>query len=106
MEKICKVCGKNKFMMPWEDTCRACEKEQRLKRIQDDIVSGDEDVDTFSSDYIICPYCGYASSDEYGYVDFPEMYEDGEHEVECGECGKTFILETNVSYSWETRKEN
>lgn len=62
------------------------------------------EVDTFSSNYIICPYCGNALDIEYGYEDFPELYEEGDHELECSECGKTFIMETMVSYYYETRK--
>jgi hypothetical protein len=52
-----------------------------------------------------CPFCsGKALDTEYGYEDFPELYEEGDHELECSGCGKTFIMETMVSYSYETRK--
>nr|DAV58121.1 MAG TPA: zinc-ribbon domain protein [Caudoviricetes sp.] len=104
MEKICKICGKPRFMLSWEDTCYTCKQKQHLTAIQQMIKDNQEDVDTFSSDYIICPYCGNALDTKYGYEDFPELYEEGDHELECDECGKTFILETMVSYSYETRK--
>lgn len=106
MLKICRICGKSKEMLSFENTCNACLKEQELKQIQSDIQSGKENVDTFSSDYVICPYCGYAHPTDYGYEDFPELYEDGEHSIECFNCEKTFVLTTMVSYSWKTEKEN
>lgn len=57
------------------------------------------EADTSSSYYIICPYCGYAIDACYG-------YEEGEHEIECPECGKTYIMEINISYDYETRRTN
>ena len=104
MNKLCKICGTIKNMFSWEDTCYSCQKQQELKRIQEEIKAGKEKVDTFSTDYVICPYCGYAYETCYGYEDFPELYDEDDHEIECYECGKTFVLETTVSYSWETRR--
>ena len=104
MNKLCKICGKIKNMFSWEDTCYSCQKQQELKRIQEEIKAGKEKVDTFSTDYVSCPYCGYAHETCYGYEDFPELYEEDDHEIECYECGKTFVLETTVSYSWRTRR--
>ena len=104
MKKACKICGKEKVMFSWEDTCYSCQKEQELKRIQEKIAAGEEKVNTSSIDYVICPYCGYAHETCYGYEDFPELYEEGDHEIKCGECDKTFVMETTVSYSWETRR--
>lgn len=103
MKKICKQCGKEKSMMSWEDTCFSCSKQNELERIQADIKSG-EDINIISSDYVICPYCGHAHETCFGYEDFPEIYEEGSHEIMCDECEKEFQLETTVSYSWETRK--
>ncbi len=54
---------------------------------------------------MICPYCREAIEANLGYEDFPEIYEEGDHEIKCEECGKTFILNTSISYSWETRKK-
>lgn len=104
MEKPCKICGKIKNLLSWEDTCYSCQKKQELKRIQEQIAAGDEDVDTYSTDYVICPYCGCAHETCLGYEDFPEIYEDGDHELECDECGKIFVMETTVIYSWQTRR--
>ncbi len=104
MEKICKICGKSRFMFSWEDICCTCKQKEDIAKIQRQIKDNEEDVDTFSTDYVVCPYCGHAMDTCYGYEDFPEIYEEGEHEIECGECEKTFILETMVSYSYETRR--
>ena len=106
MIKKCKRCGKEKNMMSWETMCYECMKLKALEETQAAIreVESDEDVDTWSDDYVICPYCGEALETDAGYPDFLEIYEDGDHELECPECGETFILNTMVSYSWETKK--
>ena len=91
-------------MFSWEDICCTCKRKEDIAKIQRQIKDNEEDVDTFSTDYVVCPYCGHAMDTCYGYEDFPELYEEGEHEIECGECEKTFILETMVSYSYETRR--
>lgn len=107
-KKVCKRCGKEKYMMSWETMCYECTKLKALEETQANIreAEPDEDVDTWSEDYVICPYCGEALETNVGYPDFPEIYEDGDHELECPECGKTFILNTIVSYSWETSKKD
>lgn len=104
--KICERCGKQKRMMSWERICFQCMKAEELERVQERVRAAepDETPDTWSSDYVICPYCGEAMDTNVGYEDFPEIYEDGDHQVECPECGKVFTLETSVSYTWETRK--
>lgn len=104
MKKICKICGEEKAMLSWENTCTACQRKADLAQVQQDIRDGETDADTSSSYYIICPYCGYAMDTCYGYEDFPELYEEGEHEIECPECEKTYIMETNISYDYETRR--
>ena len=105
MKKICERCGKVKEMLSWQRFCYQCQIDANLEKTQQQIRDGEDDVDTYSSDYIICPYCGNAYDNKYGYDDFPEIYQEGDHEIDCDECGKTFILETIVSYSYETRKE-
>ena len=60
MKKICKICGEPRFMLSWEDTCYTCKQKQHLTAIQQMIKDNQEDIDTFSSNYIICPYCGNA----------------------------------------------
>ena len=79
MKKTCDSCGKVCDMLSWETTCYSCVKRKELERMQESIL---------------------------GYEDFLEIYEEGYHKMECPECERTFELETNVSYSWETKKLN
>lgn len=106
MKKICKKCGKTVEMCSWENYCYRCLIEQELERVQLNVKEAgpEEDPDTFSSNYVICPYCGNALPTDLGYADFPELYEDGEHKLTCPECDKDFRLTTSVSYSWETER--
>lgn len=101
MKKICPRCGKLKSMMSWETYCFQCSKERELERQQEQIRQGEE-VDTLSSDYVICPYCGNAF--EPHTVDDAECFEEGDQKMQCFECGKTFILNTSVSFTWETER--
>ena len=104
--RICERCGKPSRMMSWDRICFQCKKDEALERAQESVRTADpeEEPDTWSSDYVICPYCGEAMDTDVGYEDFPEIYEDGTHEVECPECGRVFTLETSISYTWETKK--
>lgn len=106
MKKMCEKCGKVFDGCSWEKLCFTCTKEKNLKRIQDEIKNAepDEPVDTWSSDYVICPYCGYAMDTDLSYQDFREIYEEGSHKIQCPDCERHFVLETSVSYSWETEK--
>lgn len=104
MKKICERCGKEKEMLPWEHLCFRCAKEEAIEKTAADIRSGEE-TSTFAEDDVICPWCGYRyGSDELGYADWPEFFEDGEHGMFCDECGKPFTLTVNVSYSYDTER--
>lgn len=106
MRKICKRCGKSFDGLSWDTLCFKCQKKRDLERIQKEIadaVNTGEDPDTWSSDYAICPYCGNPV-EQLSYDETPEMYDEGDHEVECYQCGRHFRLTTSVSYSWETEK--
>lgn len=46
-----------------------------------------------------CPYCGHVQHDAW---EFTERCTDGD-EVTCGECGKDFWAEANISVSWRTK---
>lgn len=105
MVKICKGCGKPAELLSWEIFCPTCLKEKELERIQQCIASGEEDPDTFSTDYVICPHCG-AAYEQLSYDETSEMYNEGIHDMECDECGKHFQLCTTVSYSYETTKSS
>ena len=105
--KTCKRCGKIFDGLSFETECYQCNSEIHLERIQKAIETAepDETVDTWSNDYVVCPYCGSAIDARHtGYCDFPEAYEEDEHEIHCDECDHDYILRTFVSYSWETEK--
>ncbi len=109
-EGTCKHCGKQKWIWEKDHLCSKCRRELEQKKIKNEFDDWDEaeegqPFDTYSTDFVICPHCGYAIPTDLSYEDFPEIYEDGGHEITCPECDKDFILETSVSYSWETRKD-
>lgn len=101
---LCVRCKKKMTFFAWETMCYQCKKEHALEIAVEAIKNGEEDIDTGSDDYVICPYCGNAISTDYGYEYFPEFFIDGDHELTCEECGKDFVLETSISYYYETRK--
>lgn len=50
-----------------------------------------------------CPHCGHVckiSDNEWW-----RLYEEGEHEVECPDCGGAFTVQTRVSYSFSTEHQ-
>ena len=84
-------------------------KEKWLKRQQETILNREEydedEIDTFSSDYVICPYCGNAIDlSKCCYDDMPETYTEGFHSMTCSECGKDYELETMCSWIYETKR--
>lgn len=104
MKKICERCGKAKEMLSWERLCFSCAKEESIEKVVADIRSG-EVTSTFAKDDVICPWCGYTyGADLLGYADWPECFDDGEHDMVCDKCGKPFTLTVNVSYSYDTER--
>lgn len=99
----CKRCGK-KDELAWMNNglCIDCYRKKQLEDIRESIEEGDPD--TFSDEYIVCPYCGSAMDGADMMLDFPELGVDGEHELECEGCGKSFEVESMVSVDWETHK--
>lgn len=100
MLKTCKVCGKARDMMSWEDTCYTCCCQKHLDEVKHNILSGEE-TETLCEDAVICPWCGEVQ--EYDIEDY-EIYEEGDHEMQCHDCEKYFTLCTNVSYSYDTTR--
>lgn len=63
----------------------------------------EESIDTYSNDYLICPYCGEKNS-EYGNLS-DVFFVEGKHEgVYCDKCSEDYIVYTQPSYSYETIK--
>ena len=50
------------------------------------------------SQYFRCPKCGHFNDP--GYTENYKLFEDGEHEVGCGECDHDFTVSTSVSYDF------
>lgn len=98
----CKRCGKECVAWINDGLCYDCLSKKHLENIKESIIDGEPD--TFSDEYIVCPYCGAALEGNDAMIDFPELGEDGEHELECEECGKKFKVESMVSVDWETSK--
>jgi len=113
MKKVkCTVCGKERISVVEcrNYVCSECQTKQRIERLQEEVKQANEcgeEPQTWSDDAVICPCCGAVNGDKYTpWTDMEELYEGGDHEIECWDCGKTFVLYTEVSYSWETsRKE-
>lgn len=103
MTKICKRCGKREAAL-FDNMCYSCRSEQSKDDTVEAIRDGEDEVDTGSSDYVICPYCGDATPTDVGYEDFPALYEEGDHEIECTECGRTFVLSSLCGWYYETSK--
>jgi uncharacterized C2H2 Zn-finger protein len=66
---------------------------------------------TYDEEHSIkCPYCLELLYDggniDHLELDLPITYhgEDGEKEIECPKCSKTFLCEESVDRTWETRK--
>lgn len=101
-DKICPVCGKNKITFSWENMCYSCQQERHEREIKKQIQSG-ETIETSCESEIYCPWCGEHLDFE-PCDDYELLYADGDHEAECPECGKPFIVNTSVSYSYGTRR--
>ena len=57
-----------------------------------------DDINTYSNEEAVCPYCGYKcelTGEDYG-------GQDEESEMDCFECGKTFIYTTDYSVTFST----
>jgi len=46
-----------------------------------------------------CPHCGYDFND---LTDYYEIYEEGEHELECPNCDLAFDVSTHVEVTFST----
>ena len=76
--------------------------EERERKHKEYIAAVIEDDGRFiAEDNIICPWCGSEWD-----ADFEAEYycNEGEHTEICEECGKSFIIETEVSISYNTRR--
>lgn len=99
MIKTCEVCGKQRKMLSWEDTCYTCANDKHYADLRENILSG-EVTETSCEDEIVCPWCGERLDCD---DDYDLLYE-GTHEVECYGCGRFFEVYTRVTYSYDTKR--
>jgi len=59
-----------------------------------------DEVETYSHDETICPWCGYAHSDAWEYF----VDSDKDQETTCDSCGKSFVISRYESVSYTTRR--
>lgn len=60
-------------------------------------------IDTWNEDdKIICPYCG--CEEEVDFETFSDSSAECDEEMECPECGKTFLASRRAQFSYETCK--
>lgn len=55
------------------------------------------EIDHEFTEEVVCPYCGYEFSDSWEFSDNAE--------IECDECGETFISERNSEVTYSTQKK-
>jgi len=61
-----------------------------------------EEGEVRHSTRIRCPHCA-TITDEHHLVhscEYYELREDGDHTIDCPECGKSFIVTTDISYTF------
>jgi len=60
----------------------------------------DDTSETTSDNYIRCPKCKGLSLVHDG--DHYDLYEEGEHDITCLDCGHEYQIETSVTYSFQS----
>ena len=100
-DKKCVTCGaKIDCAMSWQKECHDCHMDAYRENIIAEIDSG-ERFEVAYEDEIFCPYCGRV----YEFDCEPELYEEGDHDLTCDYCEKTFTCETDISYSYSTKRQ-
>lgn len=52
---------------------------------------------------LVCPHCG--NSSDPSEFESGDLYDEGLHEVSCGECGFDFDVSTFVTHRFSTHKQ-
>ena len=55
-----------------------------------------DELDTWNTDEIVCPYCGYVFGESYEYI--------GDDIVDCPNCERRFVLESEEYVVYTTSK--
>ena len=102
----CSECGREYISLYQTDkpfVCSRCIKDAEHKKEKAFITSPecDKDYEPFSTDDgYFCPYCGEFIDVDDDY----EMYTEGDHDVECPCCERSFIVDTCISMSFTSRR--
>jgi uncharacterized Zn finger protein len=59
-----------------------------------------QNIDCEYTKEVVCPYCGIEFTDSYELVDA----QDTDIQIECGDCGKTFIYITDCHITFSSRQ--
>lgn len=62
-----------------------------------------QSVDFWRRDNPKCPHCGEVFSVSKN--ELWSLYEEGEHDVDCGDCGLNFMVSTHVTFSFSTNEQ-
>lgn len=60
----------------------------------------DENGEVTHGSRVRCPHCSYVM--DVAESELFELYEDGDHDINCDDCGKEFTVVTSVSHSFES----
>ncbi len=74
------------------------DKQRRLEALK----NGDA-LDFWGLKHPRCPHCGQEHN-IYDRESF-ELYDEGEHEIECHACDLTFMVSTRIEYSFDTDEQ-
>jgi DNA-directed RNA polymerase subunit RPC12/RpoP len=90
---ICYQCGEfdlGMIMHPkgHRTLCRKC------KRLEH------SDEDESHKHMVRCPHCRHIMHISERFDDYPIIYEEGEHEIDCDACEKHYTINVNVEYSY------
>lgn len=95
----CKVCGIKVFSP--DSLCMICYKKRHFAQLREKICAG-EQVETWGEEEVVCPWCGEIN----GFDDScDEQYVEGEYDMKCCECERSFKLTTNVSITYDTERD-
>jgi len=62
-----------------------------------------DSIDFWRNDDPKCPHCGTVVSVSDN--ELWHLYEEGEHDIECGRCDLPFTVSTNVTFSFSTNEQ-
>ncbi|RLC69235.1 MAG: hypothetical protein DRH97_00045 [Chloroflexi bacterium] len=103
---VCLTCGINRKDLkepPWGDekgfVCKSCEEQTVKDKVDSFQATEPEEMDLYSNDKIICPNCGEEHESD---GESTAFYSEDSHDFDCGECNTTFVVETRMSFSYQT----